>query len=127
MDAPTLAALLQLLATAFAVAFQLALALGAPWGHLALGGRHPGRLPPALRAAAVVQGALLATLSVAVASRAGLFAPALALAAPSLAWLAVAVAALSLALNLATPSRGERLLWAPTAAVMLASSLVVAT
>jgi hypothetical protein len=34
--------------------FQLALALGAPWGAAAWGGRHPGRLPGRLRVASAV-------------------------------------------------------------------------
>lgn len=33
---------------AVVVLFQLALAAGAPWGHLAMGGKFPGRLPPPL-------------------------------------------------------------------------------
>lgn len=33
-------------------AFQLALALGAPWGTYVMGGTFPGSFPPAMRAAA---------------------------------------------------------------------------
>lgn len=36
------------------VAFQAALALGAPWGAAAWGGQHPGVLPPRLRIASGV-------------------------------------------------------------------------
>ncbi len=35
-------------------AFQAALALGAPWGAAAWGGRHPGVLPRSLRSASAV-------------------------------------------------------------------------
>lgn len=42
-----------LIAAAGSIAFQLALALGAPWGEYAMGGRYPGRFPPGLRLAAV--------------------------------------------------------------------------
>jgi hypothetical protein len=41
-------------------------------------------------------------------------------------WVVVAACALSLVLNLATPSPGERALWAPVALVLTASSLIVA-
>jgi hypothetical protein len=41
-------------------------------------------------------------------------------------WFVVAFASLSLVLNLLTPSAGERALWAPVAALLLASSTVVA-
>ena len=41
-------------------------------------------------------------------------------------WLPVGFAGVAFVLNLATPSAGERLVWAPVAAVLLASSLCVA-
>jgi hypothetical protein len=47
-----LAAIVYTLATAVVVGFRLALAAGAPWGEYAMGGRFPGRFPPAMRAAA---------------------------------------------------------------------------
>lgn len=46
--------------TAGAIGLQIALALGAPWGPDAMGGRHPGRFPPPKRVAAVLQAAVLA-------------------------------------------------------------------
>ena len=45
--------------------FQIALALGAPWGRAAWGGAHEGRLPGKLRVASLVSAAfwiLLASL-----------------------------------------------------------------
>jgi hypothetical protein len=36
------------------VAFQIALAAGAPWGAFAMGGAFPGQFPPALRIVALV-------------------------------------------------------------------------
>jgi hypothetical protein len=41
-------------------------------------------------------------------------------------WFVVVFVTVSLVLNLITPSAGERALWAPVAAVLLASSTVVA-
>ena len=35
--------------------FQIALAAGMPWGHLAMGGRYPGKFPPNMRVGAVIQ------------------------------------------------------------------------
>jgi hypothetical protein len=123
---PQLAALVHLGATAAALGLQLALAAGAPWGALTLGGFHRGRLPPRLRAAALGQALLLAVLTGLVLARAGVALPALAaLAGPGI-WLSVAVAGVASVLNLITPSPGERLVGAPLALVMLASSLVVA-
>jgi hypothetical protein len=45
----TIAAVVALVLLAVIVAFQLALALGAPWGSAAWGGQHPGVLPDRLR------------------------------------------------------------------------------
>lgn len=106
--------------------FQLALAAGAPWGHLAMGGRHSGRLPPELRIAAVIQGAILGLLALVVLGRAGFDVPLVAGWPAWTCWIPVGVSALSLLMNLATPSKPERRLWAPVAAVMLGTSLVVA-
>lgn len=44
--------------------FQLALALGAPWGAAAWGGRHPGVLPRRLRIASGVAGVVVYPLTI---------------------------------------------------------------
>ena len=119
-------------ATAFAivvagvVAFQVALALGAPWGSYAMGGAFPGRFPPRMRAAALVQAALLALTAAIVLSRAGLVLPAWSEAAGWLIWGVVAIALVAVILNAISPSAGERRIWVPVSLVMLASSLAVA-
>ena len=108
------------------IAFQVALALGAPWGAYAMGGVFPGRYPPPMRVAAVVQAVLIGLLALAVLSAAGLFLPDLIAAIPWLAWAAVAVSALAVILNALSRSAGERRIWVPVAVVMLISSLLVA-
>jgi hypothetical protein len=112
--------------TAGAVCFQIALAIGMPWGRYAMGGAHPGTLPPRLRVAAVAQAVVRAALAAVVAARAGL------IDLPILAgltwpiWLVVAIAAVSLVLNALSRSAGERRVWVPVAIVLLATSLIVA-
>lgn len=108
------------------VAFQLALAAGAPWGTYAMGGAYPGRLPPPLRIAAVVQAIVIGLLAVVVLSDAGLVLPDLGLSFPWLVWIPVAVSAIAVVLNAISRSAGERRIWVPVATVLLASSLVVA-
>jgi hypothetical protein len=108
------------------VAFQLALALGAPWGAYAMGGSFPGRFPTALRVAAVVQGLVIGLLAVAVLSDAGVAVPDIAAEFPWLIWVPVAVSALAVVLNAISRSAGERRIWVPVAVVLLVSSLVVA-
>jgi hypothetical protein len=112
--------------TAAVVLFQLALALGAPWGNLAMGGAFPGVYPPAMRVAAGLQAVLLAGFAVVVLARAGVAFPRLSHPSRWLAWIVVAFMAVSVILNLITPSGAERLLWAPLTIVLLLASLRVA-
>ena len=84
MDLTTLAALVFAIAAIGVIAFQLALPFGAPWGSYAMGGAFPGRMPPKMRIAAVVQAGLIALLAVVVLSAAGLLVPDLAAAFPGL-------------------------------------------
>jgi hypothetical protein len=120
------AALVFATVSAVVIAFQLALAAGAPWGAYAMGGAFPGRFPVALRIAAVVQAAFFAVMVGVVVSRAGLGLVRWSSASRTLAWVVVAIAAVSFVLNLITPSAGERAIWAPVAFLLLVSSAVVA-
>ena len=120
------ATLLYTSVSAGAIAFQIALAAGIPWGAYAMGGAFPGQFPPALRIAAVVQAVLLAGMAVVVMAQAGLILPAGSRVSRWLIWMVVAVMAVGLVLNLITPSAGERALWAPVTLIMLLSSAVVA-
>ena len=92
--------------------FQTALALGAPWGRFAWGGAHEGTLPDNLRVASTVSSvvyAALATLAVSgprtPSRQRGLRA-------------ASALFALGTVMNLASPSMGEKLLWAPVSSAL---------
>jgi hypothetical protein len=113
--------------SAIVVAFQVALALGAPWGDFAMGGAFSGQFPAALRVAAVVQAIAIALIAAVVLARAGLAFPGWRRASRWLIWVVVAFSTVSLVLNLVTPSSGERAIWAPVAVVMLVCSLLVAT
>jgi len=104
----------------------VALALGVPWGSYAMGGAFPGKFPPRMRVAALVQAVLLAGTVAIVLSRAGLVLPAWSGVVGWLIWGVVAIAAAAVVLNAITPSAGERRLWVPVAVLMLVSSLVVA-
>ena len=126
MDVTTIAALVFAIVAVGVIAFQLALALGAPWGRYAMGGAFPGRFPPPMRVAALVQAVLIALLALAVLSAAGLVLPDVAVASPWLVWVAVVVSALAVVLNGISRSAGERRIWVPVASVLLVSSLLVA-
>lgn len=109
------------------VAFQVALAAGAPWGAYAMGGAFAGRFPPVMRVAAVVQAALVTLMAAVVLSRAGVVFSAWSRVSRRLVWFVVAVGAASFVMNVVTPSEGERMIWAPVALVLVACSLTVAT
>lgn len=108
------------------IAFQLALAAGAPWGAYAMGGAFPGQFPPELRVAAIVQTVILALLALVVLARAGIALPKWSRASRRLIWVVVAFSVISLVLNTITPSAGERAIWVPVALVMLICSVIVA-
>ncbi len=125
-DLTRAAALVYTAFTAGAVAFQVGLALGAPWGAYAMGGRFDGAFPPRMRLAAVVQAVVLAALALTVLSAAGIVAGGLVEEFPWLAWVPVAFSVVSLVLNAISPSAGERRVWVPVAVVLLATSVIVA-
>lgn len=126
MNIPRAAAILYAIVSLAVVAFQVALAAGAPWGAYAMGGAFPGQFPPPLRVAALVQAALLVGLAAIVLARAGLIRPRWARASRWPIWFVVAFAVVSFILNLITPSAGERAIWAPVAFLLLLSSATVA-
>lgn len=126
MTLKRIAALFYAIISLAVIAFQIALAAGAPWGAFAMGGAFPGQFPPALRIVALVQAVLLFAMAAVVLARAGVILPRWSRVSRWLIWLVVAFAALSLVLNLITPSAGERAIWAPTAFLLLISSGIVA-
>jgi heat shock protein HslJ len=125
MNIVVVAAITYAVITTGVVLFQLALALGAPWGSLAMGGAFPGRFPAKMRVAAVAQAVLLALMAAAVLSRAGLILSDWSQVAMWLTWGVVAFTAVSVVLNLSSPSPGERRIWVPVALVLFVCSLTV--
>ena len=126
MDIARVAAIIYAIVTLGVVAFQIALAAGAPWGAYAMGGASPGQFPPALRIAAIIQALLVAGMAAVILARAGLVLPGWSQLSHWLVWIVVALTAFSLVLNLITPSAGERAIWTPIIALLLISSLIVA-
>lgn len=126
MNITKVAAILYAIVTFGVIAFQIALAAGAPLGEYAMGGAAPGQFPFALRIGAIIQAVLLVGMAAVILARAGLVLPKWSRASHWLVWIVVAFTALTLFLNLITPSAGERAIWAPTIALLLISSLIVA-
>lgn len=127
-----LAALIFTILSAVIILFQLALACGAPWGALAMGGKYPGVFPRPLRIAAVVQALVMAFVTLIVLTRSGTTLPA-PFSSPGFTafssvaiWFVVALSAVAAVLNTITPSKKERALWAPVAIVQLVCVVIVA-
>lgn len=95
---------------AVAVVFQIALALGAPWGEYTLGGRYPGALPGRLRPAALAQALVLCLFALIASTRAGLILPEAEAISRLAIWLVAGFFVPGSLANLATPSRRERML-----------------
>ena len=108
------------------VLFQLALMLGAPWGNVAMGGRFPGKFPPAMRIAVLIQGLVLGIIGFIVLIRGQVLSSNLYEITEIAIWVVVALMGLSLVMNLVTPSRWERIIWAPVVAVLFTCSVIVA-
>ena len=121
-----LAAWVYLALAGLAIVFQLGLAVGMPWGNVAMGGRYPGKFPHHMRGAAVVQAVLLAALAGVVLVRAGWLLDQWFELSRTLIWFVVGFAGLSVILNVTTPSKWERRIWGPITILMLMSSIAVA-
>lgn len=122
----TTAAYIFSLLTVIVMLFQMALALGAPWGEMAMGGKFPGRFSPILRISAIVQMLLLAFAALIVLTRAGLVLDDYFEFSKSAVWFVVVLCVISAILNTITPSKKERVLWSPVTIILVVCAVVVA-
>lgn len=123
---PTFAAVVACaLLTALAV-FQLALALGVPWGRFAWGGRHERELPARLRVASAVSIFVYALFAVVLLDRAGVVDVLPDGFSRAAAWVLFAYFVLGVVMNGISRSRHERFVMAPTTLVLAVCTLIVA-
>jgi hypothetical protein len=108
------------------MAFQLLLALGVPWGEWAIGGRFPGRLPPFMRWVALLQFVLLALMTAIVLDRAGIIDFHYLVFSRNAVWAVASFSLVATILNVITPNKKERTLWAPVSLVMFLCSIFIA-
>lgn len=109
-----------------AMLFQLAMALGAPWGEFAMGGKYPGKFPPKIRFAAVIQLLVLAFFGIIGMIRSGLILSSFFDFSSKAIWFVVGFFVLGTLMNSITPSKKERNIWAPITFIVLLSSLRIA-
>lgn len=122
----SIAAIIFVLLISVVVLFQLALSAGAPWGAIAMGGRFPGKFPTSMRIAAAVQAVILSLLALIVPIHAKMVLPEFYAYSDTGIWVVVVVFSLSLVMNLVTPSKWERIIWAPIVAILLTCAVLVA-
>ncbi|MGF7050712.1 hypothetical protein J2T13_005262 [Paenibacillus sp. DS2015] len=108
------------------ILFQFSLAAGMPWGSYSMGGKFPGKYPPAMRIAALIQVIILIFIASIILSKSGLIFPAWSSFAKSAIWFVVAYSVIATFLNLITKSVWERRIWAPVSLLLLITSMTVA-
>jgi hypothetical protein len=108
------------------ILFQLLLALGMPWGSYAMGGKFPGKYPPAMRVASIFQIILLVFIALIVLSNSGLSLPSWYTFTNTAIWFVVAFSMIATILNLITRSPWERRIWAPISVLLLITSINIA-
>ena len=109
------------------VIFQVALALGAPWGRAAYGGQS-AELTAQLRITSAVAAVVWTGVALVVLKRAGfdVWAPLPASWLPVAIWVVVALMAVAVVMNAITPSALERAIWLPAGILLFGSTLTVA-
>jgi hypothetical protein len=118
---------LNILVLALVTCFQIALISGAPWGEFAFGGQNKGVLPRNLRIGSVITAFLYLGMAGHYLAQLGVFPKLLSPELNQMAnWAIVGINALALIMNTITPSKRERMIWAPVALVLLGTSLLVA-
>lgn len=110
-------------------AFQIAMALGAPWGALASGGGHEGQLSPVLRIGSGIAGGSLLWMALVVLARGGVTMPITPVPARRLkafTWTIAGFMVFNTVANLASQSSSEQLLFAPITALLAVLTVLVA-
>lgn len=109
------------------VAFQLALAVGLPWGRAAYGGQYE-LLPDGLRVASGIAALVWSAVALIVLRRASVISFSLLPQSWLVAavWVVVGILVLAVVMNAITTSAIERAIWLPVSALMLIGTLVVA-
>ncbi|RUT32591.1 hypothetical protein EMQ25_05415 [Arsenicitalea aurantiaca] len=126
MPLPAAAALLSSLLLVGLAGFQLVLALGAPYGAWAWGGRHEGALPERLRLGSALSAPLLLGMAIILGIRGGILYPQWQLAMLPAAWIVFLFLITSAFANLRSASPRERRTMGPLSLVLAGLALIVA-
>jgi hypothetical protein len=118
---------LNILVLLLVTAFQVALISGAPWGEYAFGGQNKGVLPRNLRIGSAITSFLYLGIAGHYLAQLGIFPKLLSPDLNQVAnWVIVGINTLALIMNTITPSKKERMIWAPVALALLVGSVAIA-
>jgi hypothetical protein len=122
----TISAVFLVAMTLIVTLFQIALALGAPWGEYAYGGTKTGKLPVGFRINSVVAAFVMLGIAGHYLAQLGVLEPILDPAGNSVVnWVLVGFTGLAALANNATRSKKERMVWGvPTILMFLAATTV---
>jgi hypothetical protein len=127
MNSIEIAVWLSVTLLALVTLFQIALIAGAPWGEYAFAGRHKGVLPRNLRIGSAISSFLYLGIAGHYLAQIGVFTQLLDANLNSIAnWSIVGINSLALIMNTITPSKKERMIWAPVALILLGASILIA-
>lgn len=106
--------------------FQFCLTIGLPWGEASMGGKYPGKYPPGMRVVSLLNMIILSFLTIIVLVKADLILSQFKSFSNTAIWFVVAFSAVGSVLNMITPSKIERKIWAPVAILQWIASILVA-
>jgi hypothetical protein len=122
----TISAIIFVILSGILILFQLGLTIGMPWGEASMGGKFPGKYPPKMRVVSLINSFVLSFMAVIVLIKSEVLFPQFRSFANVAIYFVVAFSAITAILNIITPSKIERKLWAPVAILLLTSSCIVA-
>lgn len=108
------------------IIFHFCLVIGLPWGAATMGGKYPGKLPLRMRITSVLSMLILSLFAIIVLTKTDFIFNEYKSISNSAIWFVVVFLAIGFIMNVITPSKIERNIWAPTTAILLTTSLIVA-
>ena len=121
-----LAAIIYTVLMGIVILFQFCLTLGLPWGAASMGGKYPGKYPPRMRIVSFLNMLILSIPVMIVLAKADMILPQLKTVSTWAIWFVVGFSIISAILNIITPSKIERRIWAPLTTIQTISSIIVA-
>jgi hypothetical protein len=122
----TIAALIYAVLMLIVVLFQFCLTVGLPWGAASMAGKYPGKYPPKMRVVSLINMIILSFLAIIVLVKADVILSQFKSFSIVAIWFVVAFSAIGSVLNIITPSKIERKIWAPVTILQLIASSIVA-